>query len=58
MMMMMNMTSGGQTTHCPGKIFYTVLRVPNQYVFTEFERNLRDRDFLLNVNIELRSDLI
>ena len=34
-------------THCPGKTFYTVLRVPNHYVFTEFERNLRGRDFLL-----------
>ena len=42
-----NLTSGGQTTHCTGKIFYTVLRVPNHYVFTAFERNLRGRDFLL-----------
>ena len=56
--MNINLTSGGQMTHCTGKTFYTVLRVPNHYVFTEFERNLRGRDLLLNVNIELRSDLI
>ena len=45
--MNINLTSGGQTTRCLGKIFYTVLRIPNHYVFREFEGNLRGRDFLL-----------
>ena len=31
----------------PGQNFYTMLRVPNHHVFTEFERILRGRDFLL-----------
>ena len=38
-------TSRGQTTHCQGKIFYTVLCGPGHYGFTEFERNLRGGDF-------------
>ena len=41
------LASGGQTTHCPGKIFYTMLRNPNHHRFTEFERILGGRDFLL-----------
>ena len=42
-----DLTSGGQTTHWPGKMFYMVLRDPNHYCFTEFERNLKGRDFRL-----------
>ena len=41
------LTTGGQMTHCSGKIFYMMLRVPIHHRFTEFERFLRGRDFLL-----------
>ena len=41
------LASGGQTTHYPDKIFNMMLRESNLHCFTEFERILRGRDFLL-----------